>query len=388
MKRLNWRASVTFVVGSAAVALPGGGADAAAPPPPPLASGHAEGVAQGIVGFPDGTFHWQVADGALTAGAAPTAVPQAVTFVLGDEGLVDVTDDAPTRLGTGEAVMLPALSGALLSTAEGSASYSTLSIANVADTGGAGATGGSFTLGAGQRDVDLVRDVLATGEALELPDRDVATLLLVTSGTAVAASTDGDSIDLAEGEAATLDGDLTITNEGEQPTTIVAAVIGTVVPPLEATPEATTPPPPPNTNNATTDTSASTTTTSTETTTTTPTDSDGDGLADVDEMNTYGTDPNNPDTDGDGFTDGDEILVYGTDPLDNNSDDDGLTDGDEINITHTNPNDQDTDDDGLMDGDENPVGADPNNPDTDGDGFNDGTEVASGTNPADANSHP
>ena len=47
-----------------------------------------------------------------------------------------------------------------------SASYWTLSIANVADTGGAGATGGSFTLGAGQRDVDLVRDVLATGERI------------------------------------------------------------------------------------------------------------------------------------------------------------------------------------------------------------------------------
>ena len=55
-------------------------------PPPPLASGHAEVVAQGIVGFPDGTFHWQVADGALTAGADPTAVPQAVTFVLADDG--------------------------------------------------------------------------------------------------------------------------------------------------------------------------------------------------------------------------------------------------------------------------------------------------------------
>jgi hypothetical protein len=387
MKRLSWRVGVTFVVGSAAVAMPAVVADAAAPPPPPLASGHAEIVAQGIVGFPDGTFHWQVADGTLSAGAAPTAVPQAVTFVLSDDGVVDVAGDAPTRLGSGEALMVPALSEALLSTADGSAAYWTLSIANVADTGGVGATGGSFNLAAGQRDVDLVRDVLATGEALQLPDRDVATLLLVTAGSAVAASTDGDSIELADGEAATLDGDLTITNEGEQPTTIVAAVIGTIVPALEVAPQATTPPPPPNTDHATTSTSA-TTTTSAETTTTMPTDSDGDGLSDVDEMNTYGTDPSNPDTEGDHLTDGDEILVYGTDPLDNNSDDDGLTDGDEINITHTNPNDQDTDDDGLMDNDENPAGADPNNPDTDGDGFNDGTEVASGTNPADANSHP
>jgi hypothetical protein len=384
MKRHSWRISATFVIGSAAVSLPSI-ADAAAPSPPPLASGHAEVVAQGIVGFPDGTFHWQVADGNLTAGAAPTAVPAAVTFVLGDTGAVDVAGGSPTRLGPGEAVMLPAFSEALLSTAEGSASYWTLSIANVADTGGAGAAGGSFTLAAGPRDVDLVRDVLATDEALQLPDRDVATLLLVTSGSAVATSSDGDSIDLGGGEAATLDGDLTITNEGEEPATVVAAVIGTIVPVLEATPEATTPPPPPNTNQTT---GTAATTTAAATTTTAPTDSDGDGLSDVDEMNIYGTDPNNPDSEGDHVTDGDEILVHGTDPLDNNSDDDGLTDGDEVNITHTDPNDQDTDDDGLMDEDENPAGADANNPDTDGDGFNDGTEVASGTNPADANSHP
>src|SRR6187200_16382 len=196
MKRLCWRIGVTFVIGSAAVWLPSI-ADAAAPsPPPPLASGHAEIVAQGIIDFPDGTFHWQVADGSLTTGAAPTAVPTAVTFVLGDAGVVDVAGGAPTRLGPGEAMMLPAFSEALLSTAEGSATYWTLSIANVADTGGAGATGGSFTLDAGPRDVDLVRDVLATGEALQLPDRDVATLLLVTSGGAVATSTDVESIEL------------------------------------------------------------------------------------------------------------------------------------------------------------------------------------------------
>jgi hypothetical protein len=383
MKRLGWRIGVTFVIGSAAVSLPGV-ADGAPLAPPPVASGHAEVVAQGIVGFPDGTFHWQVADGSVTAGAAPTAVPPAPTFVLGDAGVVDVAGGVPARLGPGEAVMLQSSSEGLLSTPEGSASYWTLLIANVADTGGAGATGGSFTLGAGQRDVDLVRDALAAGESLQLADRDVATLLLVTSGNAVATSTDGDSIELGVGEAATLDGDLTISNGGEETTTVVAAVIGVIVPAPGATPAVTTPPPPPNTNQTT----ATAATTSAQMTTTVPTDSDGDGLADVDEMNTYGTDPNNPDTEGDHVTDGDEILVHGTDPLDNNSDDDGLTDGDEVNITHTDPNDQDTDDDGLMDEDENPAGADPNDPDTDGDGFNDGTEVASGTNPADANSHP
>ena len=43
-------------------------------------------------------------------------------------------------------------------------------------------------------------------------------------------------------------------------------------------------------------------------------DTDNDGISDYDEVNLYGTDPNNPDTDGDGISDYDEIL-QGTDPL-------------------------------------------------------------------------
>ncbi len=44
-------------------------------------------------------------------------------------------------------------------------------------------------------------------------------------------------------------------------------------------------------------------------------DTDSDGLADEDEINSIGTNPNHYDTDGDGFSDGDEISL-GTDPLD------------------------------------------------------------------------
>jgi uncharacterized protein YkwD len=38
-------------------------------------------------------------------------------------------------------------------------------------------------------------------------------------------------------------------------------------------------------------------------------DSDNDGLADYEEVNVYGTDPNNPDTDKDGVSDGDEVKM-------------------------------------------------------------------------------
>ncbi|MGD8953956.1 MAG: MopE-related protein [Desulfobacterales bacterium] len=48
------------------------------------------------------------------------------------------------------------------------------------------------------------------------------------------------------------------------------------------------------------------------------TDSDGDGLTDFEELNTYFTDPNSADTDRDGFSDGEEIAG-GFDPFDPNS---------------------------------------------------------------------
>lgn len=60
-----------------------------------------------------------------------------------------------------------------------------------------------------------------------------------------------------------------------------------------------------------------------------PADSDGDGLADIEEQE-LGTDPDNADSDGDGLSDGDEINVYNTDPLAFDTDSDGVGDGDEL----------------------------------------------------------
>ena len=105
-------------------------------------------------------------------------------------------------------------------------------------------------------------------------------------------------------------------------------------------------------------------------------DSDGDGISDSDEINVYGTDPQNADSDFDGVFDGDEVAA-GTNPLvaDNPAFADQGGAGD-------------SDGDRLSDGDEAAFGTDPNNPDTDGDGWFDGDEVNLGTDPLDANSFP
>ncbi len=90
-------------------------------------------------------------------------------------------------------------------------------------------------------------------------------------------------------------------------------------------------------------------------------DLDGDGLTNLEEF-TAGTAANNIDTDGDGLTDDVEINTYGSDPTNTDSDNDGLTDGEEVNTYFTNPTNSDTDQDGIADGIEIANGTDPLQP--------------------------
>ncbi|HKK32917.1 MAG TPA: malectin domain-containing carbohydrate-binding protein [Desulfomicrobiaceae bacterium] len=82
-------------------------------------------------------------------------------------------------------------------------------------------------------------------------------------------------------------------------------------------------------------------------------DSDADGITDLEEEYTYGTDPNRADTDNDGIRDGDELAYWGQD-WNADLDGDGLE-----NILDT---------------------------DADGDGYTDGAELAEGYDPADPTS--
>ncbi len=172
-------------------------------------------------------------------------------------------------------------------------------------------------------------------------------------------------------------------------------------------------------------------------------DTDLDGLTNIEEADTYFTDPKNPDSDYDSLNDYDEVNVYFTNPRSADSDEDGLPDDYEITYDSldpndpsdamedpdgdnlhnlderswgTNPEDEDSDDDGLLDGDEvkkyftSPLEddadadydgdgltnvdevdihlTDPSQPDSDGDGYDDGEEVRSGSDPLDENNTP
>jgi len=81
------------------------------------------------------------------------------------------------------------------------------------------------------------------------------------------------------------------------------------------------------------------------------TDLDADNYADAAELE-VGLDPNNPDTDGDGVADGDEVNIYGTDPFTADSDGDGISDGGELFDSRTDPLVWDTNGDGVADGEE------------------------------------
>ncbi|HEX5480364.1 MAG TPA: flexitail domain-containing putative surface protein [Dehalococcoidia bacterium] len=63
-------------------------------------------------------------------------------------------------------------------------------------------------------------------------------------------------------------------------------------------------------------------------------DTDGDGLSDSAEIDTYHTDPLVADTDGDGLSDGDEVHTYQTNALVADTDGDGCGDGREVGSDH------------------------------------------------------
>jgi hypothetical protein len=360
---------------------------AAADPPSP-ASGHAAVVAQGLATFDDGEHHWELTtEPVIPDGSTITTAP--VTFlVAGGEGsaVVGGPADEPSawRLASGEATYAGA-GGDIVARATGSGATTLTAVSAVSGPGT-----DPFNPGAGTFDVDLVRDVLTTNEALLLAS-DVAVFVVVTDGEVTAADAT-----IAAGTGVTLFGDVTLINRGTDAAVVFAAVVGPRVDGATA-PSATEPtneniPSAPSdpSGTAPTTTAAATastsTTTSTTSTTTAPIDTDNDGLTDSEEA-ALGTDPAVPDSDGDGIPDGREVDALGSNPLDTDTDSDGLTDA--LEVDHScDINAPDTDGDGLGDAFEANSGfSECSIADTDGDGDDDLAEFSLGTDPRDPASH-
>lgn len=209
---------VTTTPTSGVTTTPTTGVSTGSADPPSPASGHAQVVAQGLVAFPGGEHHWAVASATVTAAGSALA-PTGPTFVLADGPggvLVGPSGEPPAwRLAPGEAAFDDVPLNAQ--------SVATVDNALILISPATGSGTNPFTPGQGVRDVDLVRDVLNTNEALLL-ESEVSVLVIVTEG----AVTTGDTT-IAAGSAVALSGDITMINREPEPAVVVAAVIGPLV---------------------------------------------------------------------------------------------------------------------------------------------------------------
>ena len=317
------------IVGSPSLA----GADRVAATSEPVATGHAQVVAQGVVTLADGPYRW-VATPHTVAAAGVTVDVETAAFVLAVGGppvTTDVLDGSRVRLGPGEALFAEPGARRL---SNGGATDGT-AVAEIALSASDGE--GVMTPGAGDYDVDLVRDVVAPGESFAVPASDLPVFVLVTNG----ALADGQGNALPAGQASVAAGSALLSNGGAEPAVVVAAVVdplglpGPTAPAAEApaAPEPTQPPAPEVTAPETTEAPPVETIVHYEVVE----DIDGDGLTN-DQEAAMGLDPTNADTDDDRLYDGDEVNKWGTDPRRADTDCDDYYDGGEI-LANTDPND-------------------------------------------------
>jgi hypothetical protein len=322
--------------------------------PAATVSDHSEVVAQGVIDFPAGQFTWTPSQDEVDQ-TGTQVDPQGSQFILADTGsfVVSSGDGRRALLAPGEAVFDPRSLPASLSASGDSAGYWAILL-----MGGTFEAGPSvIEPGAGARDVNLVRDVLAPGESLSLPSS-LPEFVLTTAG----AVTTADGLAVEAGASTTIAGGGNLTNAGTVPAAVVVIVIGDLVGPAPESPATSAP-----------------ATTTAPTTTAAPSGSDT-----TVPNNTEPVAPPAQDPDGDGLSTEDEIVI-GSDPNDADTDDDGLSDYEEASgAFNSDPTAADTDGDGLNDGQEADLGTDAGAADTDGDGVDDGTEVNVGnTDPLD-----
>ncbi|WP_341769301.1 hypothetical protein, partial [Enterobacter hormaechei] len=153
--------------------------------------------------------------------------PDTPGFLVVTQGTAVTADAAASplaRLGDGEATYVAPDLGTTVAAADGAeAAFQRISIV------AAGGIGDPFSPGAGFFDVDLLRDVLETGEALPLPGRAATSLIIVTEGTVLLASESAGTTEETAGSATAVAGAFTVVNAGTSSAVVLVAVIGTLI---------------------------------------------------------------------------------------------------------------------------------------------------------------
>ena len=250
-------AGVSLIAG---ITVAGGSALAAqseAVDPPSPASGHSEVVATWLVNFEAGPVEWNVAEHQVDA-VGIDLTHSAPTFLIGDGeySTVITGPEVRARLADGEALFRrPTLTTHAAAIGGEPATLMEWTIS--AEDTGPGSD--PFEPGAGAHDIDIIRDWLAPAETFTLK-AGIPAFVMVTSGWVTSA--DGTRID--EGGWATLQGDIALTNGGDQPAVLLATWISPVIElpqapttsttapsttsaPTTAAPAPTAPPAPPTT---------------------------------------------------------------------------------------------------------------------------------------------
>ena len=199
--------------------------------------GHVAVIAHGVEQFPTREVAWQITAERAALPSRSTASYRPPGFVLAEAGVVAVTGSNGlllARVAPGEADWIPSdRQTAIVSLEQQATSYVAIALLPAADVSAADAVLASraFTLPRNATfDVVLVRDALNRNDESEIDTGDVPGLLLVTSGTVTVEEGNGETVDLAAGDAAEIAGEAVVVGTSRGLATFVVAQLGPQVP--------------------------------------------------------------------------------------------------------------------------------------------------------------
>lgn len=206
---------------------------------------HAEVIAQGVGEVPDGEVVWRVTRGEALPEGDAEATDRATGFVFVPEGRAMIAD-----MGTGQRTMLADAEAVFQadgteqlrqSTGDDPVPYLTVDLVPIDGIGDRVAddqllmNAGEFTSPGGERDIDLVRDVLGEDEFGELPGAELPIFVYVTDGSLTVEDGSGEETELEARAGTMFSGALTL-RAGPEGATYLAAVIGDEAPAVGGAP--------------------------------------------------------------------------------------------------------------------------------------------------------